>query len=141
MRNFILLIALTAILVSSKVEAADFYQWTTEDGVVSVTDDARRIPARYRATAIERSFKDISAKHTTLLSTSLPSPNAVPVGNPNHLPDEKLDLLLPECDQAVAVTTERRQVGEYNRTFYIVTDECGNVVYDSPVPVRLQLNR
>jgi hypothetical protein len=126
------------------VEAADFYQWTTEDGVVSVTDDAKHIPARYRATAVERSFEGIAAKRFTPESTTtgsealsarlqgLREANAAPVVNPNQLND---------CTGPVTVITERRQVGEYNRTYFVATDECGRVVYDSPVPVRLRMER
>jgi hypothetical protein len=31
--------------------AGSFYSWTTEDGVRAYTDDAKRVPARYRARA------------------------------------------------------------------------------------------
>jgi hypothetical protein len=33
------------------VAAATFYQWTTPDGVIGLTDDPGRIPAQYRTTA------------------------------------------------------------------------------------------
>jgi hypothetical protein len=144
MRNIALLIALAAILSASKVEAGDFYQWTNEDGSISFTDDAKRIPARYKASATERDFAGIAEKRITPHSISenaealaarlqgLRETNSAPAVNPNQLPD---------CSGPVTVVRERRQVGEYNRTFYVATDECGNVVYDSPVPVRLRMER
>ena len=37
----------TVLLVTPAVASADFYQYETEGGVISFTDDAGRIPARY----------------------------------------------------------------------------------------------
>lgn len=37
----------TALLLTPVAAYADFYQYETEDGVISFTDDAERIPARY----------------------------------------------------------------------------------------------
>lgn len=137
MRTLSLLIALVAILSASKVEAGDFYQWTTEDGTVSFAENAKDIPKRYQATAQERTFAEVAAKvhETPILVTPkvhFPSPAAPEVVNPNRLDD---------CTGPVTVTTERRQVGDYNRTFYVMKDECGFVVYDSPVPIELRANR
>jgi hypothetical protein len=37
-----------SLLVAAPALAVDYYRWTTEDGVVSYTDTAKRIPAMYK---------------------------------------------------------------------------------------------
>jgi hypothetical protein len=43
--------ALALVAVAMPVSAGTIYRWTAEDGSVSFADDAKRIPARYRAAA------------------------------------------------------------------------------------------
>jgi hypothetical protein len=47
----IVLVAGFALSLSGPVLAADLYRWTTDDGTVAFTDDAKRIPERYRKVA------------------------------------------------------------------------------------------
>ncbi len=38
-----------------------FFAWTTSQGILSFTDDSARIPSKYRAAAIERTWDDLRA--------------------------------------------------------------------------------
>jgi hypothetical protein len=41
--------------------SAAFFAWTTDLGVLSFTDDPKRIPAAYKDTAVERTWEDLRA--------------------------------------------------------------------------------
>ncbi len=47
----IVLAAGFALSLAGPVFAAELYRWTTDDGTIAYTDDARRIPERYRKVA------------------------------------------------------------------------------------------
>jgi hypothetical protein len=47
----IVLAAGFALLLAGPVFAAELYRWTTDDGTIAYTDDAKRIPERYRKIA------------------------------------------------------------------------------------------
>lgn len=120
-----------------------FYQWVDEDGVASATDDVKRIPKKYRETALRRSFanagKDVAitemtvpaAEYQAAVEASLERlrKNAAQTNeNPNRI---------EACDGPVTVAQERRDrvsptsgwtgSNTYNSMFYVVRDSCGNV--------------
>ena len=47
-------VALVIVAVASPVTAATVYYWTTEDGTSAYTNDAKRIPAKYKESAKRR---------------------------------------------------------------------------------------
>lgn len=133
-----------ALLAVSLEANAETYFWTTEDGTYSFTDDVKKVPARYKAQAKTVDLKTAADKQITPHSTSghaealqarlesLRAQNAAPTANPNRLTD---------CTGSVTMTRERRQEGEYNRLYFIVTDECGRVVSETPFYPEVQINR
>ena len=142
MKRLIVLLGSLTLFTACEVKANDFYQWTTKDGVVSATDSQKRIPPQYRNSAIKRNFAEL--EKTSNRSYASVSPTKMP---PSVEADQvRIVVANPEipskvCLGKVNVIKERRQIGEYNRTFYTVIDECGTVVYDSPISPRLNLER
>ena len=53
------LLAVLTLVLSAPVAADTFFSWETEEGTPSFTDDAKRIPAQYRAVAKERPRSDL----------------------------------------------------------------------------------
>ena len=115
-----------------------FYQWTTESGVVSFTDDMKRVPDLYKDQAVERTWEDVHAsveKRFTPESTRHePYVWADPVLEPN--PNWERD-----CTGHITVTQERVQNGEYNRNMFTVQDECGRVISITPHRPQISLQR
>jgi len=138
--NIISLISIMVIFAACKVEASNFYQWTDKGGTVAATDNQLRIPPQYRDTAVKRSFGDLE-KTSRRSFASVSSTSLVPPVEADQVRISVTEAEKPACTGKVSVNTERRQVGEYNRTFYTITNECGFVVYDSPTPVRLEVDR
>jgi len=52
--SFAFVAIVASLWVATPVLAGTVYSWTTEDGTFAYTDDAKRIPAKYRATAGQR---------------------------------------------------------------------------------------
>jgi len=50
------LVVLVMLAVASPVTAATVYYWTTEDGAEAYTNDAKRIPAKYKKSAKRRTL-------------------------------------------------------------------------------------
>ena len=81
-----------ALLLTPMAASADFYQYETEGGVLSFTDDAARIPARYADQAErqdDRALADYErlsvAQHGASIATALttlPAPEAPAVSRP-----------------------------------------------------------
>jgi len=133
---------------AASIKSETFYQWVTEDGVISLTDDARRIPELHRSQALERSFEDIGDKRLTPATT--PSAeyqnsleqrlerlqitlNDTPSVNPNHP---------QKCKGPVTITKERIDYVErgnhYNSMFFVARNSCGEVTTftrEQPLPV------
>lgn len=114
-----------------------FYQWTSNDGSVSFAGDLKQIPSQYRDQAVPRVFSDVEMRVTPVQVKSTPYRFEMP----RTENEPTLQELLDECDQPVRISKERRQVGRYNRTLYMVTNECGEVVYESTAPITPQLER
>jgi len=140
MKNLILLFSCVTLFTAYEVKASNFYQWTDKGGTVAATDNQLRIPLQYRDAAVKRSFADL--EKTSRRSYASVSPTSlVPPVEADQVRISVTEAEKSACTGKVSVNTERRQVGEYNRTFYTITNECGVVVYDSPTPVRLQVDR
>ena len=140
MKKLISIFSLIVIFAACEVKASDFYQWTDRGGTVAATDNQLRIPLQYRNTAVKRSFADL--EKTSRRSYASVSPTSlVPPVEADQVRISVTEAEKSACTGKVSVNTERRQMGEYNRTFYTITNECGVVVYDSPTPVRLHLDR
>jgi len=137
MKRLIVLLSIMTIFTASKAEAKSFYQWTEKNGTIGATDEGKHVPAQYRGVVVMRSFAELEkTAHQSYVNTA----------ERTKADEVRIIITDPEvpsttCPGKVSVITERRQVGEYNRTFYTVTDECGVVVYDSPVSPRLQMIR
>jgi hypothetical protein len=126
------------ILVASwaiEAPAAGFYQWVDEVGVVSSTDDAKRVPARYRDQVVQRTWEELRADieaRWTPHSTSRPA----------HVwtipPDEPQK---EECAGHITLEREWAQRGDYHFYMFIVVDECGRVVSVTPQQPRIGINR
>ena len=52
-RTFTLLLASVLVLGAASAPAEQLYRWESPDGTVSFTDDARRVPERYRNSATQ----------------------------------------------------------------------------------------
>ncbi len=48
------LVAIAGLAVAAPTLAGTVYSWTTDDGTMAYTDDAKRIPAKYKAKAKQR---------------------------------------------------------------------------------------
>ena len=81
----------TALMLTPMAASADFYQYETESGVLSFTDDAARIPARYADAAERREDRALAdyerlsvAQHGASIATALttlPAPEAPAVSS------------------------------------------------------------
>jgi hypothetical protein len=117
--------------------SGEFYQWTLPNGDVQMTDDAKRIPAKYKDIAIKRSFAQVSkdakvtemtisgADYAAALEESLERSRRIAARTATR-------PSVPECTGPITVAQERRDYEErgnsYNSLFYIVHDACGNEV-------------
>jgi hypothetical protein len=145
-RNAVLILILAlglgvVFFIAGSSDAAEptgdtFYQWTTDGGDVSTTDDPKRIPAKYRDVAIERSFAQVGkdAKVTEMV---------IPAAEYQAQLEASLERLrrlaartttsprIEGCDGPITVAQERHDYEErgnsYNSLFYVVKDACGNV--------------
>ena len=58
------LVVLVMLAVASPVTAATVYYWTTEDGAEAYTNDAKRIPAKYKKSAKRRTLGKLEEADT-----------------------------------------------------------------------------
>jgi hypothetical protein len=102
-----------------------------------MTDDAKRIPAKYKDIAVKRSFAQVGkdakvtkmaisgADYAAALEESLERSRKI-AARTTTSPSA------PECTGTITVAQERRDYVErgnsYNSLFYIVHDSCGNEV-------------
>lgn len=143
-----MLMVLAALAFAMEANAGTFWQWTDDDGVVSVTDDVKRIPARYADRAVERQFEQIVDRRTPVtvpateyeaaLTRSLErmrEVNARTTVNPNHLRD---------CTGPVTITKERRDYEErgqsLNSMFFVTRNACGDVISVTREQPRLRVD-
>ncbi len=115
-----------------------FYQWTTESGAVSFTDDLKRVPARYKDAVTERTWAElheaVAQKFTPESTSHAPYVWADPVLEPN--PNRERD-----CTGHITVAQERVRQDGYDREMFTVRDECGRVVSVTPQRPYIRINR
>ncbi len=125
-------------MAQGETPAGSFYQWTNEEGVVSFTDDVKRIPSRYVDRATLRTWEEVHAsveKRFTPESTTRPPhvwAEAVLEPNPNR---ER------NCTGHITVKQTRVREGAYNRQMFVVRDECGKVTSVTQQRPHIHINR
>lgn len=117
--------------------SGEIYQWTLPNGDVSMTDDAKRIPAKYKSIAVKRSLAQVG-KDANFTEVVVPSDQ-----HKQEIEDRlrhlrkaaarnATSLRVEGCDGPITVAQERRDYEErgnsYNSLFYIIHDSCGNEV-------------
>lgn len=134
-RMFLLLCAV--LMLAAPASSADFFQFAAADGSVSFTNDAKRVPESARGVT-ERTWEELRK----LTHLSVQSPIQVPVRSNVDVLSTPVEFdHLQECNLPVTVTREWRKVGNYTRQFFIGTNGCGKVVYDSLANPRLSFER
>jgi hypothetical protein len=125
MRN-IAVIALILMLATA-AQAGEIFRYVTNDGTISFTDDVKRIPLAYKDVAetvvLEGEFKWFDSLTISTVKYEVPHIHLMPL----RASAENLNGA-DECTGHVSVTSERRQFGDFNRTIYLVHDECGELV-------------
>ncbi len=125
-------------MAQDEAPAGSFYQWTSDSGAVSFTDDMKRVPARYKDQAVERTWAEVHAsvekQFTPESTTHEPHVWAETVLEPN--PNRERD-----CTGHITVAQERVQQDGYEREMFTVRDECGRVVSVTPQRPHIHINR
>jgi hypothetical protein len=67
----VVIVAAICLGLAAPAIAGTFYSWQTEDGVHSYTDDAKRIPARYKAAAKKQSLRSLAGYQQYTPSTAV----------------------------------------------------------------------
>lgn len=124
-----------------------FYQWVDNDGVTSVTDDVKHIPAMYRDRAVARNIAEVGedAKVTEMV---IPGADYAAALEASLERSRKIAARIQTsprvegCNGPITVSQERRNYEErgnsYNSMFYVVKDACGNVTSvtrENPIPL------
>ncbi len=130
MRNIVAVVLI--LILASVAHAGDIFQYVDSYGVTSFTDDEKRIPAAYKDAAEKIVLEDAFQDMVTVV-TATPE-----IGTPSV--EEGSEFVEP-CTGAVTVTSERRQFGDFNRTVYLVHDECGNLVSETFSQPEVRINR
>jgi hypothetical protein len=120
--------------------SGEFYQWTLPNGDVQMTDDVKRIPAKYKSIAVKRSFAQVG-EDAKVTEMTIPSADYAAALEASLDRSRKLAARtatsprVEECEGTITVAQERRDYVErgnsYNSLFYIVSDSCGNVVSET----------
>ena len=132
------IIGWASVALSEGPVTGSFYQWTNEEGIVSFTDDVKRIPSRYVDRATHRTWEDVytsvEKQFTPESTTHEPYMWAEVVLEPN--PNRERD-----CTGHITVAQELVQQDGYDREMFIVRDECGRVVSVTRQHPRIHINR
>ena len=127
--------------------SGEFYQWTLPNGDVQMTDDVKRIPAKYKPIAVKRSFaqvgKDAKVTEMTISGDDYAAALEASLDRSRKLAARTATSPRVEaCEGPITVAQERRDYVErgnsYNSLFYIVHDSCGNevsVTRNNPIPL------
>jgi hypothetical protein len=139
MRNvFVVLIVTLAASVALADGATVAYKYVDASGVISFTDDEKRVPAKYKDVAEKVTLGELGDyERFTALSTvgvTVESPRLTALRAANAAP---VATTKPDCG-AVTVRSERRDVeggaggdGSFNTRFFIAEDDCG-ILFDAP---------
>jgi hypothetical protein len=117
-------------MLATAAQAGEIFRYVTEDGVVSFTDELKRVPARYKDVAerviLDEEFKDFNRLSVATVDSTLP---VLPKLTNRVTVDARTgSAIITNCTGHVSVTSERHQFGDYNRTVYLVHDECGDLI-------------
>lgn len=140
------LLCTTIILLALafQAQAGEFYQYTTVDETISFTDREKAVPQAYKANAIKRDTAEVDV---ALTLTKAADTAAYRAGLADRLAtlqarrDARRAPAVEACPGHVLVTSQRIQVGDYNRRIYIATDECGRTITVTPFNPNVQINR
>ena len=134
----VLTVLLAALLAFSAMTRADtVYRWVDDGGVLCVTDDAKRVPAKYQDKAETLELPAL-ADYSRYTKASSPVPPRL-----EELREQaaKRVPVVPEKDcGVVTIRTERRDVGRLNKRFFIAEDRCG-VLFNAPCYPEFEVRR
>jgi hypothetical protein len=131
---FILLIATSAIADGPTT----VYGWVSSDGVESFTDNDKAVPAKYLEDVEVITLNGIKGYEKFSVITESVDQTAWLA----HLRHVNTVVVEPDfCKGHILVTSQRIQVGDYNRRIYVVTDECGKTTSVTSYPPNVQINR
>ena len=143
MRKIMVAVAVALILMlTTAAQAGEIFRYVTTDGTVSFTDDENRIPAAYsdvtEEVVLEGDFKDFGRLTIITIDPILPVlsklTNRVTLG-------ASIGAIITNCNGHVSVTSERHQFGDFNRTVYLVHDECGELASVTFYQPEVRINR
>ncbi len=148
MRNIAAVVLI--LMMATVAHAGEIFRYVDSYGVVSFTDNEKRIPAAYKDVA-EKIILEGEYRLSTTFASSRSRLDlrhyAVVEADATILPDARPDTENPvsvfnePCTGAVTVTSERRQLGDFNRTVYRVHDECGNLVSETFSQPKVSIER
>ena len=128
------------LMLTTAAYAGEIFRYETKDGVVSFTDSEKRIPAAYRdvteKVALEGEFKNFDRLTISTVKYGVPHLHLTPL-----LASAENQNGVDECTGHVSVTSERHQLGDFNRTIYFVHDECGELVSVTFYQPKVRINR
>lgn len=137
MNRLIILLALLTLIATPAI-AGDFIQFTAPDGSIAFTDDAKRVP-KAATDVTERTWEEV--RENTRPRTTVVPASEVAVVVPQTRTGTGVDVIEAnpnrqrDCTGPLTVTKTRRQVGEYNRTFWLAFNRCGDLVFESISPI------
>ena len=135
--------AATVLLMLATASHAEIFNYVDKYGTFSFTDDIKRIPPVYKDVAqkfvLGGEFKDfdrltivtVFRPEKTLLDGQVVSNATARLEHLRALNENPVSVLNEPCTGPITVTSERRQFGDFNRTVYLVHDECGNLVSET----------
>jgi hypothetical protein len=129
MRNvFVVLIVTLAASVALADGPTVAFKYVDDSGVVSFTDDEKRVPAKYkeRAEKVTLGGLDDYERFTKAATIIVASPSEFPAPVTVQSPVARTE----DCG-TVTFTSERRDHDGFNSRFYIAKDDCG-VLFDAP---------
>jgi hypothetical protein len=132
MRNvFVVLIVAFAASVALANEPTVAFKYVDASGALSFTDDEKRVPAKYKATAEKVTLGELGDYERFTAVTAVPesvTEATQVVGAPTVV--VQAAPAKPDCG-TVTFRSERRDHDGLNSRFYIVEDACG-VLFDAP---------
>ena len=137
MRNvFILLIAVLASSVALADGPTVAFKYVDADGVVSFTDEEKRIPAKYKETAEKVTLGGLGdyERFTAVTVAPVAVETATQVTTASTVIVQTAPAPKQDCG-TISLRSERRDVetnaGGSNARFFIAEDDCG-VLFDAP---------
>ncbi|HTO07128.1 MAG TPA: hypothetical protein VMR86_08725 [Myxococcota bacterium] len=91
-----LVVAALALGLVPKLAAADYWRYETDSGSTAFTDDAKNIPAKYRASAVKIAEEPLATyRKLSVVQTS-------PTATPNGVAAQRADALPPRAEAPLA---------------------------------------